>query len=263
MLKELAQAIDPVCFAKPILPFELDEMQQKVLRSNAKRLILNNHRQWGKSLISAIKALHRAIYYPGSLILLLSPSLRQSSELFRKVTECSIMVKELPEKVEDSKLFLKFSNGSRIISLPGREGTVRGYSGAALIIVDEASRVLDDLYLTIRPMLAVSAGDLMLISTPQGKRGFFYDIWKGKGKTWKKYKVTADKTDHISKEFLKEERESMPERWYQQEYFCEFIDIEGMTFNTDLVDKMFSDNVKPIFGESLMSDKIKPLRDRK
>ncbi len=261
MFEMMAQALDPVIFAKSILPFSLDKMQEKVLRSNAKRLILNNHRQWGKSLISALKALHRAIYYPGSLILLLSPSLRQSSELFRKVSECSIMVKELPEKVEDSKLFLKFSNGSRIISLPGKEGTVCGYSGAALIIVDEASRVLDDLYLTIRPMLAVSEGDLMLISTPQGKRGFFYDIWKDKSKTWKKYKVTANKTAHISKEFLKEERQSMPERWYLQEYNCEFLDIEGMAFNVDLVDKMFSETVKPIFGESLVSENIKPLRD--
>ncbi len=260
MFDLMARALDPVIFAKSILPFALDGMQEKVLRSNAKRLILNNHRQWGKSLISAIKALHRAIYYPGSLILLLSPSLRQSSELFRKVSECCTMVKELPEKVEDSKLFLKFANGSRIISLPGREGTVRGYSGAALIIIDEASRVLDDLYLTIRPMLAVSEGDLMLISTPQGKRGFFYDIWKD-GKNWTKYKVTAEKTAHISKEFLEEERQSMPERWHQQEYMCEFLDIEGMAFSTDLVDKMFSNDIKPIFGESLVSENIKPLRD--
>ena len=261
MFDMIAQALDPVIFAKSILPFPLDKMQEKILRSNAKRLILNNHRQWGKSLISALKALHRAIYYPGSLILLLSPSLRQSSELFRKVSECCTMVEGLPEKVEDSKLFLKFSNGSRIISLPGREGTVRGYSGASLIIVDEASRVLDDLYLTIRPMLAVSDGDLLLISTPQGKRGFFYDIWKGSVKTWTKYKVTADKTLHISKEFLEEERASMPERWYLQEYNCEFIDIEGMAFNPDLIDKMFSDDIKPIFGESLLNENIKPLRD--
>ena len=259
MFDVMAQALDPVIFAKSILPFSLDKMQEKILRSNAKRLILNNHRQWGKSLISAIKALHRAIYYPGSLILLLSPSLRQSSELFRKVSECSIMVKELPKKLEDSKLFLKFENGSRIISLPGREGTVRGYSGASLIIVDEASRVLDDLYLTIRPMLAVSDGDLMLISTPQGKRGFFYDIWKDKN-NWKKYKVTADKTKHISKGFLKEEHQSMPERWYLQEYFCKFLDMEGMAFDTDLVDRMFSDKIKPIFGESLISGNIKKLR---
>ncbi len=260
MFNTIAKALDPVIFAKPILPFNLDEMQEKVLRSSAKRLLLNCHRQWGKSLISAMKGLHRAIYYPGSLILLLSPSLRQSSELFRKVSECCMMVKELPEKVEDSKLFLKFANGSRIISLPGREGTVRGYSGASLIIVDEASRVEDSLYLSIRPMLSVSLGDLMLISTPQGKRGFFYEIWKDNN-IWKKYKVTADKCPHISKEFLKEEKESMPERWYLQEYFCKFLDIEGMAFDPDLIDKMFSDSVKPIFGESLLSGNVKPLKD--
>ena len=261
MFDMMAKCLDPVLFSKSILPFHLDKMQQKVLRSGDKRLMLNCHRQWGKSLISAIKGLHRAIYYPGSLILLLSPSLRQSSELFRKVSECSIMVKHLPEKVEDSKLFLKFANGSRIISLPGKEHTVRGYSGASLIIVDEASRVEDSLYLTVRPMLAVSEGDLMLISTPQGKRGFFFEIWEDESNSWQKYKVTADQSSHISKGFLKEEKESMPERWYLQEYFCKFLDIEGMAFDPVLIDKMFSD-IKPLFGESLVSENVKPLRDR-
>ncbi len=72
---------------------------------------------------------------------------------------------------------LRLENGSRIVSLPGTEGTVRGFSGVALLIVDEASRVDDALYHAVRPMLAVSHGKLVLLSTPWGKRGFFYREW--------------------------------------------------------------------------------------
>lgn len=247
MLRELAQALDPVCFIEDNLRINLDRIQCEVLRRTPKRLILNICRQWGKSTIASFKALHRAVHYANSLILLLSPSLRQSVELFRKVTEASILIKELPEKVEDSKLFVTFSNGSRIVSLPGKEQTVRGYSGADLIVIDEAASVPDDLYLAVRPMLAVSEGELMLISTPKGKRGFFYNVWEHGGKAWKRYTVTAKQCPRISESFLAEEKQSMPERWYKQEYFCQFLDIEDVVFPVEYIEATRDESVKPFY----------------
>ncbi len=73
----------------------------------------------------------------------------------------------------ETALTLTLDNGNRIVSLPGKEGTIRGYSGARLIVVDEASRVPKDLYVSARPMLVVSGGRLALLSTPFGTRGFF------------------------------------------------------------------------------------------
>jgi len=247
VLRELAQALDPVCFIEDNLRINLDRIQCEVLRRTPKRLILNICRQWGKSTIASFKALHRAVHYANSLILLLSPSLRQSVELFRKVTEASILIKELPEKVEDSKLFVTFSNGSRIVSLPGKEQTVRGYSGADLIVIDEAASVPDDLYLAVRPMLAVSEGELMLISTPKGKRGFFYNVWEHGGKAWKRYTVTAKQCPRISESFLAEEKQSMPERWYKQEYFCQFLDIEDVVFPVEYIEATRDESVKPFY----------------
>lgn len=190
--------------------------------------------------MSAIKALHRAIYYPNSLILLLSPSLRQSSELFRKVTDFSRGIRNAPEKVEDSKLFVTFSNRSRIVSLPGKEGTVRGYSGACLIIIDEAAQVPDDLYLAIRPTLAVSDGALILMSTPRGKRGFYFHEFEEGGEIWERFKVTADECPRISKDFLNEERQKMPPWWFRQEYYCSFEEAVDSVFTYDLIQKAFT-----------------------
>jgi hypothetical protein len=83
----------------------------------------------------------------------------------------------VPRGDGDNETSLLFPNGSRIVGLPGTEATVRGFSAVSLLLIDEAARVEDELYKMLRPMLAVGDGDLWLMSTPCGKRGFFYDVW--------------------------------------------------------------------------------------
>ena len=254
MLLDVAQGLDPVLFAEKSLQFEPDEKQKKILRSASKRLILNCCRQFGKSTLGAILALHRAVYFPRSLILLLSPSLRQSQELFRKVSQMVRVTKTMPKLVEDSKLFLALANKSRIISLPGREGTVRGYSEASLIIIDEAAQVEDELYMAIRPTLAVSGGTLVLLSTPRGKRGHFFHVWT-EGTGWEKHQVVAEQCSRIPKEFLEEEKRALGELWFSQEYEGAFVELEGMLFNLEDILSAFSRDVSP-FQESPISAEV-------
>jgi phage terminase large subunit-like protein len=236
---DLKIALNPVLFAR-LLGFNPDPWQEKVLSSSSKRLMLNCSRQSGKSTTASILALHRAIFYPENLILLVSPSLRQSSELFRKVGEQLKKLQCKPKLVEDNKLSCTLDNKSRIVSLPSSEGTIRGYSGASLIIEDEASRVDDELYRAIRPMLAVSNGRLILMSTPFGKRGHFYKEWS-EGEGWEKIQIKADDCPRISKEFLESERRSLGEWWFKQEYMCEFMDSVDSAFRTEEIRRMFEE----------------------
>ena len=263
IVTDLRQAIDPALWVRQNLEhslgIDLDPVQETVLRSDAKQIILNIHRQWGKSLICALKGLHRAVYFPNSLILLLSPSLRQSGELFRKVSEHASEIEELPEKVEDSKLFLGFANGSRIVSLPGKESTVRGYSKVSLLIVDEAASVPDELYLAIRPMLAMSGGNLMLISSPRGQRGFFHETWLNGGDSWERYMVKGEECPRISSEYLEAERQSIPRRWFDQEWCCEFLSDVDSFFDADAIRSLFSEDLDPAFNESLVSKDVEVL----
>ena len=175
---DLRLALDRVAFARGlrIVP---DGWQEDFLRSSADRVLLNCCRQSGKSTMSAVIALHRALYHPGSLILCLAPALRQSQELFSKMAGFYRDLGRPISAVAERKLSLELDNRSRIITLPGSEKTVRGFSGAALLVVDEAARVDDSLYYALRPMLAVSGGTLMMLSTPFGKRGVFYEEWTG------------------------------------------------------------------------------------
>jgi hypothetical protein len=151
---------------------------------------------------------------------------------------------------QESALRLELANGSRIISLPGTEATVRGYSGVRLLVVDEAARVADDLYYAIRPMLAVSGGRMICLSTPFGKRGFFYEEWTNR-QGWDRIRITAHECPRISPNFLAEERASIGEWWFRQEYECEFVDISDQVFGHDLVMQALSADVKPLFQERM------------
>jgi len=181
MKNDLAMALDPVLLAER-LAFTPDPWQAQVLRTAARQVILNCSRQTGKSTITALLALHQALYCSPSLVLLLSPSLRQSGELFRKVTAFYRQIEKAAPVEAESALRLELENGSRVVSLPGKEQTVRGFSGVTLLVVDEAARVPDALYYAIRPMLAVSGGRIVLLSTPFGTRGFFFREWQEGGR---------------------------------------------------------------------------------
>src|SRR5262249_38406488 len=151
-------------------------------------------------------------------------TLRQSSELFLdKVMRLYNELDRPVPAVQGSALRLELANGSRIISLPGDEKSVRGYSGVALLVVDEASRVPDELYYSIRPMLAVSGGKLAALSTPYGKRGWFYEAWEG-ADSWRRVKITADQCPRIPRAFLEREEKAIGPRWFRQEYHCSFED---------------------------------------
>jgi hypothetical protein len=231
-----------------ILP---DNWQSDLLRSDARQMILLCSRQSGKSTVSSILAIHEAVYQPNSLILLLSPSLRQSQELFRKLKDVynALSSPSLPQTIEESALRIEFDNGSRILALPGKEATIRGFSGVSLLVVDEASRVPDELYQAIRPMLAVSGGRIVLLSTPFGKRGFFHSEWTD-GIGWRKVKITADQCPRIDKDWLTREREMIGDWWYLQEYFCEFVETSDQVFSYDDIQAALDPTIKPLFERS-------------
>jgi hypothetical protein len=116
------------------------------------------------------------------------------------------------------------------------------------LVIDEAARVADSLYYAVRPMLAVSRGRLVALSTPFGKRGWYHDEWYSEGE-WERVKITADQCSRISAEFLAEERRALGERWYRQEYLCSFEDAIDAVFSWADIQAAMSDEVKPLFPE--------------
>jgi len=232
-------------FARTRLGIEPDERQAEVLRSETKRGMLNCTRQWGKSTIVAAKAVHRAYTRPGSLVLVASPSHRQSGEFVRKAAEMVARLRIPVRGDGDNDVSLAFPNRSRIVGLPGMEGTVRGFSAVSMLLIDEASRVEDSMYKALRPMLAVGDGDLWLLSTPYRKRGFFYSHWEHGGAEWHRIRVTALECPRIGRDFLEEERRTQKGD-FEMEYMCEFMEDGLSVFSRDLVMKALDPSVEPL-----------------
>jgi Terminase large subunit, T4likevirus-type, N-terminal len=224
-----------------------DPWQAKLLDSSSARVLLNCSRQSGKSTMASVLALHKALVAPGSLILILAPAERQAKELFSKVVVSYRTLGHVIPTASYRKLGMELANGSRIEALPGTEKTIRGFSGVDLLLVDEASRVADELYYAVRPMLAVSGGRLLMLSTPFGKRGAFYEEWTG-GISWERYTVTATECPRIPPEFLEEERQTLGPWWFAQEYECRFMDTLDQVFATGVIDKAITGEVAPLFG---------------
>jgi hypothetical protein len=211
------------------LGLEPDPWQLQVLESDHPRQLLNCCRQAGKSTVVAVLGLAEALFLPDTLVLLLARSHRQSRVLFQKVLDFHrALGNPLQERRTTDELFL--SNHSRIVSLPCREETIRGYSGVTLLLIDEASRVPDHVYRAVRPMLAASRGRLIALSTPYGRRGFFYQAWADSASDWLRIEVPAQRIGRIPAEFLEEERRELGASWFRQEYCCSFEALEGLVY---------------------------------
>jgi hypothetical protein len=212
-----------------LLGLEPDPWQVQVLEAGQPRLLLNCCRQAGKSTVAAILALVEALYRPDTLVLLLSRSLRQSTELFRKVVDFHRRLRcPLLEACKSHEL--RTTTRSRIVSLPCRDETIRGFSHVGLLIIDEASRVPDSLYRAVRPMLATSQGRLLCLSTPNGKHGFFYEAWAHGGADWARVEIPASAIPRIPPTFLEEERRCLGEAFFRQEYECSFQALQGLVY---------------------------------
>ena len=200
--RHIAGGLDPTKLAAQ-LGMECDPWQRQVLRSNASRVHINCARQTGKSTTVSIAAMGRAVYRPGSLVLIVSPTQRQSSELFRQVL---VRYRQLGRPIEsesENQLSLTLENGSRVISAPGSEAGIRTYS-VDLLLIDEASRVDDEVFNSLSPMVAVTKGRIIATSTPMGRRGWWYEA--SLSRHWEHVVVPATECPRISPDFLEDSK---------------------------------------------------------
>lgn len=246
---------------------ELDDWQLRVVTSN-RNVILNCSRQVGKSLTTAITAVYCILTNPGATVIVLAPTQNQSKLLLRTIKRFWLPFKAaFPEDLE-SEMHLRLKNDSVIYALPGKESSVRGISAPKLIIIDEASKVDDSLYYSIRPMLAVSTeGKIVALSTPWGKRGWFYQEWSSTDNKdfWEKIKITAYDCKRIPREFLIQERKSLPPPIFASEYMGEFGDTTSSVFASEIVVNALSEEVSPLFSGGTFTistdDSVSPIFD--
>jgi Helicase len=243
LARDFARALDPCILARDC-GIEPDAVQAGLLTTTSHMTLVCCCRQWGKSTTTAIVALHEALYNAPAMVVVISPSQPQSTELFRKVHSFWQKLPGAPAAEQESLTRMELANGSRIVSLPGSEKTVRGYSAASLIIMDEAARVPDELLQAVRPMLATTSGRFIALSTPAGRRGWFYKEWT-EGEGWERISVKGADCARISPDFLAAELRMHGPMWFAEEYQCAFIDQNTSAFSTQLIEQALRDDFAP------------------
>lgn len=239
LASDLAAALDRVVFAQRAGLAEPDAWQVDVLRSEAPNLLLNVHRQGGKSLMAALLGLHLAIYTPDSTCIIVSKTLHQAQELFgeRLMRAFNALGRPVAEK-RSNLTGLWLANGSRVLCMPGSEGSVRGPS-ADMLVLDEAAQISDELMAACLPMLAVTQGRTIALSTPWTSSGWFAEAWHSDRQTWERYRFPASANPRMRAAFLADQRVRLGDFRYLREYECEFGADEFAMFDKADIEAIF------------------------
>jgi hypothetical protein len=237
---EPAAAPEPeniVEWAQSALDFHPDPVQTQVLTETNKRIMVLAPRQTGKSTAAAVRALYEAVHHDDSTILLASASGRQSGQILQKTRQ---LARQLdlefgppPPKCDGFTL----ANGATVVALPDSEETIRGFSAPRLIIVDEAAFASPEVFKALEPMLTVSGGTIILLSTPNGQTGYFYDQWHASNSPWARIFGTIEDCPRVDKQAIEDMKRTMAKADFQQEFECKFVAASGQFISLETVRK--------------------------
>lgn len=214
----------------------LDPWQQQVLTTKG-NVVLRSGRQVGKSTIISIKAGDYAAKNSNKTILVIASVERQALLLFEKIlSHIYINHKSMIKKGKDrpTKHILKLKNGSVIHCLPtGLSGYgIRGYT-IDLLIADEAAFIPEEVWRAVTPMLAITRGMIILLSTPHTAEGYFYRCFDDE--TFTNFHISSEDCPRKDPVFLEHEKRRMTRAQYAQEYLGEFMDELRQFFPSKLI----------------------------
>ncbi|MFN0105509.1 MAG: terminase large subunit domain-containing protein [Bryobacteraceae bacterium] len=238
-----------VDWAGAALDLQPDSVQTQILTETNSHIMVLGPRQTGKSTAAAVRVLYEAMNHDDAVILLASASGRQSGQIMEKALKMArqidLYILPPPPKCNGFSV----ANGARIVALPDNEETVRGFSAPRLIVVDEAAYASPDVFKALDPMLAVSAGTIMLLSTPNGRGGYFYERWHAENSPWTRILGTLADCPRIDADVIRTLRQTMSQRDFEQEFECKFVDDAGQFIGGEIFDRCLTDDFPLFFPE--------------
>ena len=187
-------------------------------------------RQWGKSLLGQNLLLFWLLQSPNQKGCWISPIYNQAKKVFQELSDASQSIIQSSNKAE---LTIKFVNGSTVQFLSSeRPDSVRGFS-FHYMVVDEAAYVNERGFETaILPTLTAIGKKCLIISTPKSKNWFYKYYLRGLDGSTEYISFKGQSTDNpfIDQSFIAQQRLSLPDDIYRQEYMAEFTDAGSEVF---------------------------------
>lgn len=240
-------AEDPVEWVQKHTGMVPDPWQAKFLRDETRAIGMCCGRQVGKTHATAWKGAHHAATTMGGKVVMTAKTERQSKFLMRHAKRA--LHKAGVKFFRETTFELELANGAEVYALPGSEDTVRGLDAVTLLIIDEAAFCTDALYEAVEPMVAITKGQQVLLSSADATFGFFYRIMTSDDPNWSRYHITAYDCPRYDKEWLEWKRRTISPRVFAREYLAEFVDPQGVWIPEEMRKRARAELVDPLDAE--------------
>lgn len=254
---------DPTRFANAILGGKLDIWQRRYMRNamQTSRIAIAACRQSGKSTVTALFVAWCLIFMPGFQCLVASRSLRQASHFLNTVRAAVTAMIPREAMPQINRLSMELPNGSAIISIPcAQPDAGRGFS-PHLVVLDEAAFAPEALFVAISPSLAATHGALHMISSPNGRQGYFFNAFEGTATdVYRTQRIKWTQCPRIDPEFIEHEKIALGDLYFRQEYDAEFISPLGAFFGFQAL-QMFEEGEDEPLEDMEIRDMEKWLED--
>lgn len=215
---------------------KLDSWQKEILKTKG-NICLRSGRQVGKSTIIGVKAAKYALENSNKLIMIISKTERQAGLLFAKILHNLHQMNHeqiLTGEDRPRKHLIKLQNGTKIYSLPAGD-TGFGIMGFTidLLIADEAAFIPEEVWNSIIPALAITRGEIWLLSTPFCKVGYYYQCFNDESFT--SFHTSSEDCPRKDQAFLDRQKRVLTKAQYAQMYLGQFVDEIKQFFSDELI----------------------------
>ena len=196
-------------------------------------LIARWSRQCGKTVFAEIMMIEY-LCKPNTFNAYISPTFSQGKKVFAELTQL-LEDTGIIRKANASDLKIESVYGStlKFFSMESPV-SIRGNTVSGLLVMDEAAffpRELpsgeDPYYNVIFPIIKARKPKVLVISTPNGRQGMYYDLYLkafNKEKGYKELTASIYDDDLITEEEIEELKRGYPPIAFQQEFEVEFLD---------------------------------------
>lgn len=243
-----------------LIPFDTYDFQDDLLddyQEHQHNIILKA-RQMGISTITASYIAWHTLFDQFKNVLIVATKEDVAQNVIRMAKD---HIQRLPEwmKIADFETnnmnSYELSNGSQVKASSTAEDAGRSES-LSLLVVDEAAHVdnMDEIWGAVYPTLSETGGSSIVISTPKGVGGFFYNTYtearEGQN-LFNPVEITWDQHPDRDEEWLEEQKKNMERRKVAQEYETSFLSSGHTVIDPDDIERIDDDNVQePVAKEN-------------
>ena len=267
LLQTIAECADkPSRFSEVFLDHDVFEYNKKYVDCQDRFIVYRSGRQVGKTMSTAVKAIHFAFFAPLMLktvkhectIVIAAPTQNQAGIMYDRIRSLIMnnsFLKGYVVRNTQTELWVNFLDNtgmSKIVTrATGEKGTtLRGYSPHC-IIADECSFIKTDILKAFLPSGMATQARVWLTSTPFSKSGYFYEAcqnskMKNPEGLWTEFHVKSTENPLVKEDptFI-EEIKRLTKEEYVQEVEGEFLDIGNALIPNTLLREAVRDK-KPV-----------------